>query len=233
MSGEVNGPREEMCDRLTDFLTVAIPELDLDDATSMQSRQFAPEYSQNIYQFMLSQEFAIGHYLKDGGQTVLQISEEQRKRMVLLIEDLVHQKNWKLETMFSAVSIADQYLSSLIPRNEVSPCLVQLGLTCLLLASKLEEPRQPRIDCYILYIAKKYDVNLLKRDVLAQEMRILKALDFNIRFTTPLFFLERFQRIFDLDLEAEDPAAKHVGTWARKFCRFMLLHSHFLCFRPT
>lgn len=125
--------------------------------------------------------------------------------MILLIEDLSYQKKWKLETMYSAVSIADQYLSSLIPRNEVSPCLVQLGLTCLLIASKLEEPKQPRIDCYILYITRKYKVTLLKRDVLAQEMRILKALEFNIRFTSPIFFLERFQRIFNLDLEMQDP----------------------------
>ena len=65
------------------------------------------------------------------------------------------------------------------------------------------------------------------------ESSILTALEFDVKFTTPVTFLERFQRIFGLDREKEDPMSKKVGTIARKCCRFMLIRSHFLEFSPS
>ena len=40
----------------------------------------------------------------------LKISSDQRKRMVILIEELHRKKKYRIETLFLAVSIADRYL---------------------------------------------------------------------------------------------------------------------------
>ena len=100
-------------------------------------RQFAPEYSQAAYETMLSQEYAIGSYITTHGQT-LSITAAQRKRMVILIEDLHRHKGYKIDTLFLAVSIADRYLVNMAVEGQKAPCLVTLGVTCLLMAAKLE-----------------------------------------------------------------------------------------------
>ena len=107
----------------------------------------------------------VGHYLKGVGEETLDISADQRKGMVILMEEISNLQSYKHETLYSAVAIADHYLANLVSRNEISPCLVQLGVTCLWIASKLEEPRECRIACLIQYIANRYNVLLVVKDV--------------------------------------------------------------------
>ena len=77
-----------------------------------KQRQFAPEFSQAAYETMLNQEYAIGPYISTHGSS-LSITTSQRKRMVILIEDLHRHKGYKIDTLFLAVSIADRYLVNL------------------------------------------------------------------------------------------------------------------------
>ena len=76
-------------------------------------------------------------------------------------------------------------------------------------------------------------MKLEPKDVHDQEIRILKSLQFQIRYPSPLLFIDRFQRIFGLDQEELDPDAARVGAWSRKFSRFMMLHADFLSLRPS
>lgn len=64
--------------------------------------------------------------------------------MVFMIEDLQILRSYYLETFYLAVSIADRYLIGLTVREESAPCLVALGVTCLLLAAKIEQHKNPR-----------------------------------------------------------------------------------------
>ena len=50
---------------------------------------------------------------------------------------------------------------------------------------------------------------------------------------TPIFFLERFQRIFGVDQELTDSDDTRVGNLARKMLRCMLLSSTYLRFKPS
>ena len=63
--------------------------------------------------------------------------------MVLLIEELVLFKNYRTETMYSAVTIADKYLVRKIVHGFEIPCLVTLAVTCILMAAKFEESIAP------------------------------------------------------------------------------------------
>ena len=58
--------------------------------------------------------------------------------MVLLIEKLSIAKNYKKETYYLAVSIADRYLVYVVVSEKEAPCLVTLAVTCILMAAKLE-----------------------------------------------------------------------------------------------
>ena len=133
-----------MYKRWSKALSEVIPAVDMVDASpskanndSYTKRQFAPEFSQAAYETMLSQEYAIGAYINTHGQT-LSITSAQRKRMVILIEDLHRHKGYKIDTLMLAVSIADRYLVNLAVEGQKAPCLVTLGVTCLLIGAKLE-----------------------------------------------------------------------------------------------
>ena len=58
--------------------------------------------------------------------------------MIHLIEDLNTKRNYKLETFYLAVNIADHYLMNLALEGREAPDLVLLGTTSLLLAAKIE-----------------------------------------------------------------------------------------------
>lgn len=109
-----------------------------------QKRQFAPEYSGCTYQLLLEDEYALGNYLSENYR--LKISSDQRKRMVILIEELHRKKKYRLETLFLAVSIADRYLINLTVSQKPAPCLVNMAVTCLLLSAKLNQPLRPKFE---------------------------------------------------------------------------------------
>ena len=107
--------------------------MDLEDI--QKQRQFAPEYSAAICETLIETECGLGNYIKDN--QVLKITSEQRKRMVILLEELVRKRNYRIETLFLAVSLADRYLVTLTVAKRPAPCLVNLAVTCLLIAAKL------------------------------------------------------------------------------------------------
>lgn len=87
---------------------------------------------------MLSSEFCIGDYVDWNGP--LQVSEEARRHMITLLEDLNRLKNYKEETLYLAASLCDRYLVNLAVKNQKAPCLIRLTVIATLMASKLEQP---------------------------------------------------------------------------------------------
>lgn len=96
-------PTETMHQRYLDRLTETIPAMDLLDHED--DRQFSPENAQSSYLTMLDEDKALGNYLKNS-----QIKPGQRKRMLLLIDDLHTLKGYKPETLYLAANLADRYL---------------------------------------------------------------------------------------------------------------------------
>lgn len=71
------------------------------------------------------------------------LSSKKREKMIVIIQELHRLKNYKVETLFMASAIADSYLSLLSQLNRRIPDMVQLGVICILMAAKLEEPISP------------------------------------------------------------------------------------------
>ena len=86
---------------------------------------------------MIRQEEAIGNYTSLEG-CPLQITSHARQQMVSLIEELHTIKQYKIETLYLAVSLADRYLVYIAFSDKKAPCIVTLAVTCVLIAAKIE-----------------------------------------------------------------------------------------------
>ena len=63
--------------------------------------------------------------------------------MVQLIEQIHHMKNYREETLFLAVNIADRYLALFAVFHTSTPSLIEVGVICLMLAVKMNEHLSP------------------------------------------------------------------------------------------
>lgn len=179
---------------------------------------------------MLEEESAVGCYL---AAPSLKLKTGQRKGMVILIEDLQKSRGYKPDTFFLAVNIADNFLSKRARENRPAPCLLTLAVTSVIIAAKIEEQNMPRILNMTDLLYEKHGVAISEETILSFEFTILSYLDFRLRYTSPVHFLERYQRIFGLDKEATDKTSRDVGNMARKFIRFMIINKGFLKYKPS
>lgn len=166
--------------------------------TNAHKRQFAPEYSNTTYLAMINKEYAIGNYLS-APNCSLDMSNCHRRNWVILIEHLHLIKQYKLETLYLAVSIADRYLSKLAKTGKPSPCSETLAVTSILVAAKVEEPISPSVNIMRSLLEEFFDITLEKQNMLDMERQILLVLEFSVHHVSPISLMERYLRIFDID----------------------------------
>ena len=65
------------------------------------------------------------------------------------------------------------------------------------------------------------------------EESVIGMLDFDLQYIGPMPFLERFQRIYNLDLVKREQEAFALDYLARNFCRSMLRSRQYLNFKPS
>ena len=61
-----------------------------------------------------------------------------RQQMIILIEELHVLKEYKIETLYLAVSFADRYLVNIAVKRKEAPNLISLAVVSLLMAAKME-----------------------------------------------------------------------------------------------
>ena len=111
-------PSEIMENREYKLLQQILPDVDIEDFETKcdiyaPRRQFAPEFSQQCYEEMLStNNKTVGNYLTQ--ENSLKITAKERDTMITTIQYLHRKKEgYKQETMHLAGNIADRYLYSL------------------------------------------------------------------------------------------------------------------------
>ena len=126
--------------------------------------------------------------------------EGARANMVNWLSFLCSKLNFSDQTLFRSVSIFDEYISKLTIDNasQINQQYLNLiTIACLSLATKLEE-----INCnYISFLNEKVlntpDAKIFtNNDLTNMEFQILKLLQYNTMFSTPLDFLEIYLDIF-------------------------------------
>ena len=108
-----------------------------------------------------------------------------------------------------------------------------LALTTLILAAKINEPVRPGYDITAHLLPNSLQQQVSKSEFITLESHILTLLKFDLQYTSPIFFLGRYQILFGLDTEQNDFLASSVGSMARNFCLLMLRESHFLNYKPS
>jgi hypothetical protein len=126
--------------------------------------------------------------------------EGARANMVNWLSFLCSKLNFSDQTLFRSVSIFDEYISKLTidDASQINQQYLNLiTIACLSLATKLEE-----INCnYISFLNEKV-LNtpnakiFTNNDLTNMEFQILKLLQYNTMFSTPLDFLEIYLDIF-------------------------------------
>ena len=82
--------------------------------------------------------------------------------MVILIEQLHELKRYRIETLYTAMSLADRRLSKIQSEGHDLPCLISLATVCVLMAAKLEESISPSFIRMIDVVNEQYKVVLKK-----------------------------------------------------------------------
>ena len=123
-----------------------------------------------------------------------------RANMVNWLSFLCGKLNFSDQTLFRSVSIFDQYISKMT-MDEASELDQQylnlITIACLSLATKLEE-----INCnYISFLNEKVlnspnSQIFTNKDLTNMEFKILKTLNYNTMYSTPLDFIEIYLEIF-------------------------------------
>jgi len=120
------------------------------------------------------------------------------KMRAVLVDWLVEvQTQFKLlqETLHSTVNIIDRYME--VEGNTVSRAKLQLvGVAAMFLASKIEEMYAPACSDFVYITDNAYS----EAEIRATELKIVKALQFNLSQPVSLNFLRRFSKAGDVDV---------------------------------
>lgn len=115
----------------------------------------------------------------------------------------------------------------------MAPNLIQLGTISLLLGAKLNQHMNPCFEMMIDKLPTLLRKQVNRDQLIKLEEKIIRMLDFDLQWCTPLPFLERYQRILKLDQEKSNGINLKIGFSARKLLRHMMHKSQFLQYRPS
>eukprot|EP00088_Acartia_fossae_P043357 TRINITY_DN456_c0_g1_i1.p1 TRINITY_DN456_c0_g1~~TRINITY_DN456_c0_g1_i1.p1 ORF type:complete len:397 (-),score=154.99 TRINITY_DN456_c0_g1_i1:632-1822(-) len=167
-----------------------IIDIDKDDA---DNPQLVVEYVMDIYKYLrfLEKEQNIKTDYLAGQQVILP------KMRTVLVDWLIGvQVQFKLlpETVYTAVAILDRYLMNHV--GDVSRNTLQLvGVTAMLIASKYEEIYAPEVKDFVYITDKAYS----DKQILDMELRVIKALKFDLGRPLPLHFLRRASKAGEVE----------------------------------
>jgi len=101
------------------------------------------------------------------------------------------------------------------------------------MAAKLEEPVQPSYNRMVRLVAAEWKVTMTKAELMNLESEMIRLLDFDLHYTSPIPLLERFQRIYGMDQVQRDREAYAINFLARNFCRSLLRSPSYLSLKPS
>ena len=157
-----------------------------------------------------------------------------RKSMIKIIFDMTELRGYNVETSILAVNISDHYLIKLAKKNQEKPCLIQLAISSVLIAAKLELNDETPFKDTIKFLRKHQDIKLKRQNLIDFEAKILKACNFSFHFETSFNFLERFLKIFGIEKSEEKGlVAVQLQKLAKEKCHFMQQDCNFLDYRPS
>ena len=112
-----------------------------------------------------------------------EINADMRAILIDWLIEVNKRFNFQEETIYKAIYLIDSYLSNKVIKKKYFQLL---GITSLIISSKLNEIYLPKLSNYSDITCNTYDIEEIKK----MEEEILKTLNFNLLVPTPLSFYE-------------------------------------------
>ncbi|KAJ1787985.1 G2/mitotic-specific cyclin, partial [Coemansia sp. RSA 2399] len=147
-----------------------------------------------------------------------ELTWEMRRVLVNWIVQIHYQLRMLPETLYLAVNIIDRFLS----KRQVSVDKLQLvGLTGLLIACKYEEMTTPHVQDFAYLAGNCYKIP----EIMNAEVFMLRVLDFNMSYPSPLTFLRRVSKAEQYNMQT-----RTVAKYLMEIC---LVDHRMLKFSPS
>ena len=174
-------------DGKTDNVLPINKEIEIDISNDIQN---VNEYTEEIFDNLINEEKIINSKINSNYlEFQPEINEKMRTILIDWLLDANNKFKFKEETLYATIYILDSYLSKkLIQRKRFQ----LLGITSLLIASKLNEIYFRRISDYAFITDNTYTQDEIK----LMEEDILKTLNFDLLFPSPLSFFEILSKKF-------------------------------------
>ncbi|KAJ2592385.1 G2/mitotic-specific cyclin, partial [Coemansia sp. RSA 1797] len=178
--------------------TEAVRDWDDIDADDADDPLMVSEYICDIIDYMREQEKKTQpDEMYMGKQT--ELTWDMRRVLVNWLVQIHYQLRMLPETLFLAVNLVDRFLS----KRQVSVSKLQLvGLTGLLVACKYEEMTTPHIQDFAYLAGNCYSVE----EIMNAEVFMLRVLDFDMSFPSPLTFLRRVSKAEQYNMQTRTVA---------------------------
>ncbi|KAJ2779941.1 G2/mitotic-specific cyclin [Coemansia javaensis] len=170
-------------------------DIDADDA---DDPQMVSEYIADIIDYMRELEPKImPDELYMNKQT--ELTWDMRRVLMDWLVQIHYQLRMVPETLFLAVNLIDRFLS----KRQVPMSKLQLvGLTGLLIACKYEEMTTPHIQDFAYLAGDCYSIE----EIMNAEVFVLRVLDFDMSYPSPLTFLRRLSKVDNYNLQTRSMA---------------------------
>jgi len=179
-------------DELSDNGCLPVDVLDI-DSKDLDNPQLCAEYVTETFAYLrgLERSCLVPEEHLKGQQT----SDKMRAVLVDWLVEVQVQFKLLQETLFSTIDIIDRYMA--VEGSSVSRAKLQLvGVAAMFLASKIEEVYAPACSDFVYITDNAYTEDEIK----AMELRIVKALEFNLSQPVAINFLRRFSKAGDVDV---------------------------------
>ena len=204
LSAETAPPMEvdTVPEKIAKTVIKSLPEgvIDIDKAESDVNS--SPEYAREIYAYLKIKEMA--NPVREKYLEGQDITSKMRSMLVDWMVSIHQQFDLAQETLFLAVNILDRYLQEEAERTAREE-LQLVGVTALLLASKMEEIYLPSVDDFVYTTDNTYT----NAEIRAMEVHMLGTLRFDLGNPTSLAFLRRYSKAGDVDV-IEHTLAKYI-----------------------
>ncbi|KAF8734374.1 hypothetical protein AX14_003331 [Amanita brunnescens Koide BX004] len=169
------------------------PEWDDLDADDVDDPLMVSEYVNEIFDYMKQLELT-----SLPNPNYMESQKELAWRMRGVLADWLIQVHYRFqlqaETLFLCVNIMDRFLSARV----VSLAKFQLvGITCMFIAAKVEEILAPSVTHFLMCAESTYT----EGEILQAERYILKTLDWNMSYPSPMHYLRRVSKADHYNVE--------------------------------
>jgi len=192
----------ELDSRLAALVPRLPPGVDDIDDEDLENPQLCSEYAKEMYSYLRQEESK--YSVRSNYLTGCPTTGKMRTVLVDWLVDVQQQFKLLQETLYLSVSMIDRFLNK--EGLNINRSRLQLvGIAAMFLASKIEEIYAPELNDFVYITDNAYDA----AEVRAMELRIIKALGFNLGDPLSINFLRRFSKAGDVDV-TQHALAKYV-----------------------